>query len=1016
MSLRFPRWSTPKNSRAARRPRLFRIQPLEERLAPAAGQLDSSFATGGVATTRFPNIPSAESANAVTVDSQGRTVIAGYVNNGATNDFVVARYLATGGLDLAFGTNGVVTGFFGATDDIGNGVAVDSMDRVIVAGYTVVGSKSQFGVARLTSSGVLDTTFSGDGLTTIAFGSGAAFVGGVAVDALNRVVVSGGQIVSGQFDLAVARLTSTGNLDTTFDGDGLLMVDFNGGDDFGNGVAIDTFNRPVLAVSAAFVPNAGIAVVRLTETGGLDNSFDGDGKQQITFAAGNESAFGIAIDSMSRPIVVGYADPSGLKREFAVARLTTAGALDNTFDGDGKQTVGFTTAVQPRAIAVDSMDRPVVVGNIVNGGNNDYAVARLTSAGILDSTFDSDGRQIITFSPGADMVQAVAIASGDRVMVAGRARPVFTDDIAVARLTAGGVLDSTFDGDGLQTTGLNNQLPFSAAQATTVDSLGRIVVAGFMINTENSDFAVTRYLSNGTLDTSFGTNGFVLIDFGGTQDYANSVAIDSQNRVVVAGYTQNGATFEFAVARLTTAGQPDVTFDGDGKNVISVGPSNDYAYGVDVDSNDRVILAGSSFTGLVNNFAVVCLTTTGGLDNSFDGDGTRVFAFGSGDEYARGVAVDSLNRIVVAGYAFNGVNNDFAVARLLGTGAFDSSFDGDGLQTIDFGGTDDFGRGVAIDSLNRAVVVGDNGTVAGSVMTVARLTTAGALDSTFDGDGRQVVDVAGTFDNAAGVAIDSANRVIIGGDTLIGTKTDFAVSRLTAAGALDSTFDSDGKQTQFFGTNNVIAGGVAVDQYGRPIVAGTYAPDGINTFATVRWTSPTQVTSVDVDNNSGQRSMVRSLKVNFDNPVTFVGAPVNAFQLVNNNTMTAVTLNAVADPQGRYVTLTFSGPSTDAGTFSLSDGRYNLTVLANQITIPVNGFDSGGPGGNYVEMGSPTSANKLFRLFGDADGNGSVSAADFNAFRIAYGTTGPSIFDFAGDNNVSAADFNNFRTRYGVTI
>jgi hypothetical protein len=121
-----------------------------------------------------------------------------------------------------------------------------------------------------------------------------------------------------------------------------------------------------------------------------------------------------------------------------------------------------------------------------------------------------------------------------------------------------------------------------------------------------------------------------------------------------------------------------------------------------------------------------------------------------------------------------------------------------------------------------------------------------------------------------------------------------------------------------------------------------------------------------------------------------------------------VSLNTIAS--GNMVTLSFTGGPLDFG--SLADGCYTLTIDANQVSNSngkLDGDNDGVPGGNYVLIGTPE--NGLYRLFGDADGNGRVSATDFNAFRLAYGSAGPSIFDFNGDGQVSASDFNQFRTR-----
>src|SRR5204862_293283 len=161
---------------------------------------------------------------------------------------------------------------------------------------------------------------------------------------------------------------------------------------------------------------------------------------------------------------------------------------------------------------------------------------------------------------------------------------------------------------------------------------------------------------------------------------------DSMDRVVVAGYTSsNGSNTDFAVARLTSAGALDSSFDGDGKQTIAFGGSDDQANSVTVDSLDRVVVAGFTSNGSTRDFAVARLTAAGALDVSFDGDGKQTIAF-TGGHFSDAVAVDSLGRVVHASSTYS--NHDFGVARLTAAGTLDSSFDSDGKQTIDFGGFD----------------------------------------------------------------------------------------------------------------------------------------------------------------------------------------------------------------------------------------------------------------------------------------------------------------------------------------
>ncbi len=184
-------------------------------------------------------------------------------------------------------------------------------------------------------------------------------------------------------------------------------------------------------------------------------------------------------------------------------------------------------------------------------------------------------------------------------------------------------------------------------------------------------------------------------------------------------------------------------------------------------------------------------------------------------------------------------------------------------------------------------------------------------------------------------------------------------------------------------------------------------------FQSANVPQPAMVSNIQVNGGATQRSMVTSLKIAFNSNVSFSGSPAAAFTLVNQKTSNATTLSAVVDGTGTAVTLSFTGGSIDLGG-SLADGRYTLTILANQFTGM--GFDGNGDstaGDDYVLIGTP--ANGLFRLFGDNDGDGGVSASDFIQFRLALGGSSVS-FDFDNDGSVAAIDFIQFRLRFGGSI
>jgi len=183
-------------------------------------------------------------------------------------------------------------------------------------------------------------------------------------------------------------------------------------------------------------------------------------------------------------------------------------------------------------------------------------------------------------------------------------------------------------------------------------------------------------------------------------------------------------------------------------------------------------------------------------------------------------------------------------------------------------------------------------------------------------------------------------------------------------------------------------------------------------------TPPTKVSNVVINAGATQRSQLSSISVAFDQHVTLPAIPADAFQLKRQSDGAVVALATAVDDTGTgtVVTLTFTGGAVDGS--SLQDGRYDLTIVATAVTSPggqLDGDGNGTGGDNYQLIGN-TTTNKLFRLFGDENADGAVTATDFNAFRLAYGLTGPSAFDFNNDGAVTAADFNQFRMRYGLTL
>jgi uncharacterized delta-60 repeat protein len=380
--------------------------------------------------------------------------------------------------------------------------------------------------------------------------------------------------------------------------------------------------------------------------GDLDRSFGTDGKVRTDFG-GWDSARSVAIDSHGRIIAAGETSPSQRSIDFAIARYRHSGRLDRSFSGNGKVVTDLGGFHLAKSVAIDSRDRIVVAGAYGRPGPfrpfNHVTLARYTPNGSLDTSFSSDGKLTMEFGGGRkDHARAVAVDSHDRIVIAGPSE----GDFAVARYKWNGTLDTSFGSNGMVTTDFGDH---AVARAVAIDSRDGIVAAGHTRNGSDSDFALARYESDGSLDASFSGNGKVTTPFG-LRSYVTSVAIDPHNRIVAAG-----SEGDFALARYHRDGSLDRSFGGNGKVTTAFRPSGAQANAVAIDSHNRLVAAGHS----VHRSVLARYRPSGVLDHSFSRNG-KAMRF-SPSRGAQAGTIDSRDRIVVAGGSGN-----FALYRFIG--------------------------------------------------------------------------------------------------------------------------------------------------------------------------------------------------------------------------------------------------------------------------------------------------------------------------------------------------------------
>jgi uncharacterized delta-60 repeat protein len=394
--------------------------------------------------------------------------------------------------------------------------------------------------------------------------------------------------------------------------------------------------------------------------------------------------------------------------------------------------------------------------------------------GDLDTSFDSDGKVTTDIGGSDDRARSVAIQSDGKIVAAGYSNNGSNYDFTLARYNTDGTLDTNFDSDGKVTTaiGSGTEQAFSVA----IQSDGKIVAAGYSNNGSNDDFALVRYNTDGSLDTSFDGDGKVITAIGGAADYAVSVAIQSDGKIVAAGYSNNGSNFDFALVRYNTNGTLDTSFDSDGKVTTAISGSNDIAHSVAIQTDGKIVVAGESGNGSNANFALVRYNTNGTLDTNFDSDGKVTTAIGSSGDIARSLAIQSDGKIAVAGSSFNGSNEDFALVRYNTDGTLDTSFDSDGKVTTDIGSDNDFAYSVALQSDGKIVVAGHSDNGSNEDFALVRYNTDGTLDTSFDSDGKVTTGI-GSEDDAFSVAIQSDGKIVVAGVSSNGNNRDFALVR-----------------------------------------------------------------------------------------------------------------------------------------------------------------------------------------------------------------------------------------------
>ena len=939
------------------------------------GSLDLSFDGDGIATTAIG--ASHDSGRSVTVQADGKILVAGFSHNGSDFDFALVRYNDDGSLDTGFDSDGIATTNFGPSGDFGLSVTVQADGKILVAGNNFTGSDTDFALVRYNTDGSLDLSFDSDGTLTTSIGASHDIGRSVTVQSDGKILVAGTSDNGSNDDFALMRYNTDGSLDLSFDSDGIATTDFGASDDTGQSVTVQADGKILVAGASTNGSNTDFALARYNTDGSLDLSFDNDGILTTDFGVSDDTGYGIAVQADGKILVIGESH-NGINQDFALARYNVDGSLDLSFNSqttlggsvafdengaavvlDGDVTIfdaelssadnfdGATLSLS-RAFASNSDDifaasgplAPLITGGDLTINSTIIGMVAQNANGNLLLTFNTnatnalvnDAMRLITYANSSDNPPAsadiqwtffeannsgalsdigtstvnIAVSNDVPVITSSTTANLDENTTAVITVTAtdpegdtptfsitGGDDEALFeidansgeltfitppdfenpsdvgadniydvevtaeDGNGglaaqnlaITVNGVNEAPSFATTgdgivttdvggssdvgQSITVQADGKILVAGYSYNGSSYDFALVRYNGDGSLDTGFDGDGRLTTAIGTSEAYGESVTVQTDGKILVAGYSYNGSSYDFALVRYNMDGSLDTNFDGDGRLTTAIGTSEAYGESVTVQADGKILVAGYSSNGSSYDFALVRYNMDGSLDTNFDGDGRLTTAIGTSGAYSESVTVQADGKILVAGYSYNGNNLDFALVRYEANGSLDLSFDSDGRLTTDFGGPQDVGHSVTVQADGKILVAGYSWNSGNIDFALVRYNVDGSLDTGFDDDGRLTTDIGGSTDRGYSVTVQADGKILVAGQS----GGEFALVRYNEDGSLDTSFDGDGMLTTDIGGSGDAGQSVTVQADGKILVAGYSNYSGDTDFALVRYNS-----------------------------------------------------------------------------------------------------------------------------------------------------------------------------------
>ena len=448
----------------------------------------------------------------------------------------------------------------------GNNVAIVSLPYTSISQTITMRQSSQYGGYSVPSSALtinntsmLDYSFGTLGVTTTNFTTGVT-MNDMVFDNSKNIIVCGTR----ESNFFISRYYPTGSLDTTFGTNGIVITDMSGFTDVARCVAIDNSNNIIVAGSSQITSGGEDipSLCRYKSNGSIDTTFGTNGKVTTVFVANTSCEINsIKIDFSGRIVVCGYTTNFGNSPSMLLARYTSSGALDVTFNTTGIRIItGWQTGISLHIYP----DNRLLVAGTYGGSGRTMLVQRFFSSGVIDGTFNNIGYQSIDVDPVSSTNQnytiSMTVDSSGSIFVAGytsQSGPTGTgvgffsstgsdSNFALAKLTPSGTLDTTFSGDGLYTENIGT---IDYISDIYINRNNKIVVVGSVgipsFSSTITNFIVAMYNINGTPYTAFSSTGYKRIEIPGfVSGSARSLLIDDNNDLLIGGAVFDSSLME----------------------------------------------------------------------------------------------------------------------------------------------------------------------------------------------------------------------------------------------------------------------------------------------------------------------------------------------------------------------------------------------------------------------------------------------------------------------------------------